>query len=224
MENNSYRYLQSLQDSDNDIPNPKQDVIGWKVKSEAGAYLGKVTDLLYDTQVMTVRYLVIDLSDNGMNLEDKKVMIPVGMATLHPSDDEIILPNIHMDQFIALPAFDEDELNQQTEKQIWSIIGSPAALRMGETIAEFDQNQFYAHHHFDENRFYNRSRAADTIDPDPARSTEQHTIHELIENSLQHDLHAAETEIGNGTHHNEGKKIDLETDGRDNDNTSPFPL
>lgn len=158
MENNNYSYLQSLQQSDHDIPNPKQDVIGWEVKNEAGAFLGEVTDLLFDAQAMTVRYLIVDLSDNGMNLEDKQVMIPVGMATLHPSDDEIILPNIHMDQFIALPEYDEDEVNPQTEQQVWKTIGSPAALRMEEATAEFDQQAFYTHHHFDENKFYNRNK------------------------------------------------------------------
>ena len=211
MENNTYRYLQSLQQSDHDIPNPKQDVIGWEVKNEAGAFLGEVTDLLFDTQAMTVRYLIIDLTGNGMNLEDKQVMIPVGMATLHPSDDEIILPNIHLDQFAALPPYDEEEINQQTEQQVWETLGSPAALRMEETMAEFDQQQFYAHHHFDESRFYNRNKADENIDPNPERVTEQNTIHELIENSLQHDLHAAEGETGAGTHHNEGKDIDQRT-------------
>ncbi|TKC09884.1 PRC-barrel domain containing protein [Pedobacter polaris] len=161
MENNTYSYLQSLQQSD--IPNPKQDVIGWEVKNEAGAFLGKVTDLLYDTQAMTVRYLVIDLTANGMNLEDKKVMIPVGIASLHPNDDEIILPNLHIDQFTALPAYNKDEIGSNTEQYIRNVIGSPAALRLEETIAEFDQQQFYAHHHFDDSKFYKRNKTEETI-------------------------------------------------------------
>ncbi|RZK13091.1 MAG: PRC-barrel domain containing protein [Flavobacterium sp.] len=211
MTNPNYRNLKSLQLSD-DSPNPKQDVIGWEVKNEAGAYLGEVTDLLFDPKAMTVRYLVIDLTNNGMTLEDKKVMIPVGMATLHPSDDEIILPNIHLDQFIALPDYEQDVVNQHTEQQIWETLGSPAALRMEETIAEFDQEHFYSHDHFDETRFYNRNKADAHIDTTKTRVTEQHTIHELIENSLQHDLHAAAPETGTNTHHNEGKQIDQRTD------------
>ena len=203
MENNNYRYLQSLRQSDHAIPGPKPDVIGWEVKNEAGAYLGEVTDLLY-SQAMTVRYLVIDLSDNGMNLEDKKVMIPVGMATLHPSDDEIILTNIHINQFIALPQYDEDEVNQHTEQQTWGTLGSPSALRMEETLAEFDQQAFYSHHHFDQNRFYNRNKSDQDIELNPGRNHEQDTTHELIENSLQQGQFAD----GKGTQLSEDIKPD----------------
>ncbi|MGF1923441.1 MAG: PRC-barrel domain-containing protein [Bacteroidia bacterium] len=195
MENFTYNQLQSLTNSSWELPNPKQNVMGWEVKNEGGAYLGVITDLLYDTQVMTVRYLVIDLSENGMQLDDKKVMIPVGLANLHPSENEIILPNLHIDQFNALPSYRQENIGPEIEQQIRSIIGSPAALRLEETIAEYDQQQFYAHHHFDERKFYSRNSAEFVVN-NTERAEQEHTIHDLIENSIQHDLHAAAPKIG----------------------------
>jgi hypothetical protein len=83
-------------------------------------------------------------------------MIPIGLAHLHTSADEVVLPNIHIDQFNALPNYEQGAIGPDTEMYIRSVIGSPAALRIEETISEFDQNQFYMHHHFDKERFYER--------------------------------------------------------------------
>ena len=221
MENNSYNNLQSLSQSSYQVRDEEPNVIGWEVKNEAGAYVGEVADLLYDNQSMTVRYLVIDLLDNGMNLDDKTVMIPIGIANLHASDDEVLIPNIHIDQFNALPEYQPGQVSPETEQEIREVIGSPAALRIEETIAEFDQQQFYQHHHFNSQRFYQRGNNPNASTPSGQRVDEQQTIHQLIENSIEHDLQAATPETGSNTHHNEGKKIDEVQKDVDN-NVTPY--
>jgi len=210
MENNNentYIHLQSLMGSDHDIPHPKHDVIGWKLISESGTYIGEVIDLLYDTQVMTVRYLVIEITQNGSTLEGKHTLIPVGIATLHPELDEITLPNLHQDQLDLLPDYLEGEVGPATEQQVRAVIGSPAALRMEETMVEFDQQAFYAHHHFDSERFSDRQTPTPANEPQAPREEQSQTIHELIENSKANDLHAANEETGQNTHHNEQHEI-----------------
>jgi len=194
MEQRNYRNLQGLLKSDFQIVSGEPNIIGWKVKSESNADIGEVKDLLFDPQTNAVRYLIVDLRGNGMNLNDKNVMIPIGIAHLHTSDDEVILPNVHIDQFNALPDYKENEIGPETEMCIRNVIGSPAALRMEEAVAEFDQNQFYTHHHFDKDKFYQRNTAATTI-------------HDLVENSKAHNLHAADEETGKDTHHNEQHQI-----------------
>lgn len=156
----TYRYLQELSGSDFQIVDDEPNIIGWEVKNENGTYIGEVEELLFDQQARAVRYMIVDLNDNGMNLEDKKVMIPLGIAHLHVSDDEVVLPGLHIDQFNALPEYDKAQLGPELEVQIRSVIGSPAALRMEDTITEFDQNAFYDHHHFDRGRFYQRGGLA----------------------------------------------------------------
>jgi hypothetical protein len=156
MEQNTYRYLQELSGSDYQIVDGEPNITGWKVKSESDSYIGEVKDLLFDPQTRAVRYLIVDLENNGMNLGQKKVMIPIGIAHLHVSDDEVVLPNVHLDQFNALPPYEEDKIGPETEVYIREVIGSPAALRIEEKIVQFDQDTFYAHQHFDQQKFYQR--------------------------------------------------------------------
>ncbi|MDQ7947416.1 MAG: PRC-barrel domain-containing protein [Pedobacter sp.] len=162
---NTYRYLQELSKSEFQIVGGEPNIIGWKVKNEHDAFIGEIKELLFDPETNAVRYLVIDLSNNGMHLEDKQVMIPIGLANIHISEDEIILPNIHLEQFNALPDYQFDRIGPETEVIIRSIIGSPAALRIEETITEFDQESFYAHHHFDSDKFYRPNPDNENIDP-----------------------------------------------------------
>jgi hypothetical protein len=199
---NTYRYLQELSKSDYQIVGGEPNIMGWEVKNENGTYIGEVSELLFDPETQAVRYLVIDLKDNGMHLDDKLVMIPIGLAHLHVSDDEVVLPNIHIDQFNALPDYDPDSTGPETEVYIRSIIGSPAALRIEETITEFDQNQFYDHHHFDKGRLYQRGSSTESTEPfatsnETVRSEEEETIAQLIDNSkYQHPTDGSITENG----------------------------
>lgn len=163
MEHNTYRYLQPLSDSDYQIVDGEPNITGWEVKNDTNHYLGKVDDLLFDPDTRAVRYIVVDLTENGMNLADKKVMIPIGIASLHQSEDEVILPNVHIAQFTALPAYEFGKIGVETEMRIRSVIGNPAVLGMEEGEKAFNQNEFYNHHHFDKNRFYNRIKSDDPI-------------------------------------------------------------
>ena len=156
---NTYRSLQELSKSDYQIVGGEPNIIGWEVENENGTFIGEVKELLFDPETQAVRYMIIDLAENGMHLDHKHVMIPIGLAHLHVSGDEVTLPNIHIDQFNALPDYELTKVGPETEVYIRSIIGSPAALRIEESISEFDQNAFYTHHHFDKDRFYQRGHS-----------------------------------------------------------------
>ncbi len=71
MEQHTYRYLTELSGSDYQIVEGEPDIRGWEVKSESGAYIGEVDELLFDPQA-TVSYLVVHLDDNDMAIRDKK--------------------------------------------------------------------------------------------------------------------------------------------------------
>lgn len=148
--------LAPLKGIDYQVKDGQPDILGWNVKNESGAGIGTIDDLLFDPQSNAVRYLIIDLSSSELTLEPKKVMIPIGIAQLNQAEDEVILPNLHLDQYHALPAFQDQEVSGDTEIQIRQIIGSPAALRMEETIIAYDRDTFYQHQHFDHGKFYDR--------------------------------------------------------------------
>ncbi|RZM30167.1 MAG: PRC-barrel domain containing protein [Pedobacter sp.] len=156
MKDQQSTHLSPLAHSDYQIIEGEPNIFGWNVKSENGASIGKIVDLLFDTQSNAVRYLIIDLSESDMGIGDKKVMLPIGIAHLHTENDEVILPSLHLDQFRALPPYQLDQVNANTEMQVRLVIGSPAALRIEDSIVEYDVRKFYHHHHFDRGRFYAR--------------------------------------------------------------------
>jgi len=157
MENSSYQPLYALNQTNYEIVDGEPDITGWEVINEADLPIGKIKDLLFDPQSNAVRYLVIELSEDLISTGGKSVMIPIGIAHLHPELNHVILPNLHLDQFNALPTYVDGEIGPATEQQIREIIGSPAALRIEEAIIDFDQQQFYLHHHFDLGKFYRKN-------------------------------------------------------------------
>ena len=85
-ENTAFNHLEELGDSDYEIVDGEPNIKGWDVKNEQGQKIGEVNELLFDTQARKVRYLIVDLDDNELNLDDKKVLIPIGVAELYDSD------------------------------------------------------------------------------------------------------------------------------------------
>lgn len=205
MEEGRKNHLQSVSESDYQLIDGEQNIFGWKVKNEADVSIGVVKDLLFELETNAIRYVVVDLSEGMLNLNDKKVAIPIGIAALQKELPEVIIPNIHGDQFAALPAYDTDKMDDETERKIRMIIGSPAALRIEETIAELVDQQFYKHDHFDTARFYGNRKPSDFV----PRDTQEHTIHDMIENSKENNFHAADEQTGVNSRHNEGKQIDI---------------
>lgn len=205
MEEERKSHLQSVSESDYQIVDGEQNIFGWKVKNEADVSIGVVKDLLFELETNSIRYVIVDLNEGIFTLNDKKVAIPIGIAQLHEELPEVIIPNIHGDQFAALPAYDKDKMDEETERQIRMVIGSPAALRMEETIAELEDQQFYKHNHFDTAKFYGNRPSFEIS----GRNTQEQTIHQMIENSKDNNLNAAEEQTGVNSHHNEGKQIDI---------------
>jgi uncharacterized protein (TIGR02271 family) len=82
--------LEELGGSNYEIVDGEQNIKGWDVKNEQGKKIGEVDELLFNPASRSVRYLVVDLDDNELELEndDRKVLIPIGLAELHSDDIE----------------------------------------------------------------------------------------------------------------------------------------
>ena len=66
--------------SDFEIVDGEPDIRGWDVWDTRGKKIGEVEDLIIDAQKKKARYIVLDLDDNEFDLDDRKVLIPIGMA------------------------------------------------------------------------------------------------------------------------------------------------
>ena len=156
-ENKRKTRLQKLSGSDFEIEDGQPDIRGWDVKDSSGKKLGDVDELIFDYQSCKVRYLVVDLDKNDYDLEDKDVLVPIGIAELHERDDDVILPGVTPDQLRSLPEYDEDRFDTAYESSVRNVFGGlgASALSGGSTY----DDDFYNHDHFNEDNLYrNRTR------------------------------------------------------------------
>ncbi len=156
-ENNRQTRLQKLSGSDFEISDGEPDIRGWDVKDASGKRFGEVEELIFDYESRKVRYLVIDLEENDYDLDDKEVLVPIGVAELHENDDDVILSGVTAEQLLALPEYDEDRFDTEHETSVRNVFGGlgGAALAGGSN----KDDDFYNHEHFNESNLYrNRNR------------------------------------------------------------------
>lgn len=117
-----HRRLQEMDHSGFEVVKGEPDIRGWDVKNMHNQKIGEVEDLIVDAQEKKVRYLVVDLDDNKLNLDHRKVLVPIGLAELDEHKDDVLIPNVSPEQFAALPPYDKDHLTPDVERRISSTL------------------------------------------------------------------------------------------------------
>lgn len=90
----------------------------WTVVNSARQFIGTVRDLLIDEQPR-VRYLILNLTGNIWNIEEREVLIPISTAELHRHTQEVMLPNITAQQISALPDYIQGNVIISTDSEIY---------------------------------------------------------------------------------------------------------
>lgn len=93
------------------VADGEPDIRGWEVLGADGRRLGRVDDLLVDTQANKVRYVDVD----G---EGRHVTIPIGYATLERERREVVVDRLGDEQFSALPAYDRGPITRDFEERV----------------------------------------------------------------------------------------------------------
>ncbi len=83
LEENKYTHLVELGGSDYEIIDGEPDIRDWDVKNNFGLKIGEVDELLFDPQTSKVRYIVIDINNSKLDIEQKKIIVPIGAASLY---------------------------------------------------------------------------------------------------------------------------------------------
>lgn len=196
---NSYNGLEELSNSNYQIKDGEPDITGWSVLSRSGEKIGEVEDLLFDRQARKVRYLVVQLQSSGEEIDDdnRRVLAPVGVAELRGELEEVALPVGSADEMAGLPAYESGRLSPEDELQIRAIFGG--------STAPYEHPQFYAHEHFDDNKFYNREAMPDnnTIIPaenmgDEGSADRAERASQIVERLNQSDEEPKSTEFPQG--------------------------
>jgi len=123
MEKKKYNRLQELDHSKFEIVKGEPDIRGWDVRYMTGQKLGSVEELIIDAQEKKVRYMVVDLDENELKLIHRKILIPIGLAELDKKEDDVLIPNISLEQLSRLPEYEKNNLNPIIERRISSTLG-----------------------------------------------------------------------------------------------------
>lgn len=148
--------LVTLHDADFEVADGFPDPRGWEVRAggKDGQKVGKVDELLIDPAEQRVRYLVVKLDDDISHAKDRKVLIPVGVATLDDDDDRVLVPNKTPEFFAGLPEYDPERFSREHEDRVREhVVGAPLP-------AQGTARDYYAGEQYDENRLF-RARGAE---------------------------------------------------------------
>lgn len=146
--------LQELDRSNYEIVKGEPDIRGWDVRYFTGQKLGSVEELILDAQEKKVRYLVVDLGDNDLKLVRRKLLIPIGLAELDYKEDDVLIPNISLEQLSRLPDYDRDNLTPGFERRISSTFGRENYSTANE-YEDLDP-EFYRHEHYNPDNLYRK--------------------------------------------------------------------
>ena len=165
--------MEELHDSNFEIVDGEPDISGWKIRARSGKRIGKVKDLLFDSHSRKVRYIIADLDNNELGIDDdRRVLIPIGMAELYtraerhdrererdrrdpaydsydPTLDEkvVYLHTVTAEQLDDLPSYEKGRVSRHIEVAIRRILEPPER-------DDYERDEFYHHRHFNDDNFY----------------------------------------------------------------------
>ena len=151
--------LEELSGSDFEIADGQPDISGWDVIDTSGRYLGEIEELIFDKQSRKVRYLIVNLEDNEVEIDERVVLVPIGLATIHEEDDDVILAELTATRLNVLPEYEKGKITPQLETRIRdTFTGLAAAVAAGADTYRSHPDTFYEHEHFNEQQFYANRR------------------------------------------------------------------
>jgi sporulation protein YlmC with PRC-barrel domain len=162
MDNIKHRRLQEMDRSDFGVIKGEPDIRGWDVRNSSGRKIGEVEELIVDAQERKVRYMVVDLDDNELDLRKHRVLIPIGLAELDKEEDDVLLPSVSVEQLRHLPTYDLNILDDTTEKMICVVLGreedqdrrEQRSDQQGGEYTTGANQEFYRHNYFDDDNLY----------------------------------------------------------------------
>ncbi len=112
---NENRHLKELGKSSYQVAAGDSDIRGWVVKNVDGRIVGVVDDLVIDSEAEKVKYMVVDLSSNELQLRDRKVLLPIDLAQLDVPFRNVIYPAAMANELAAIPTHEKGRFFYQTE-------------------------------------------------------------------------------------------------------------
>ncbi|MES2266034.1 MAG: PRC-barrel domain-containing protein [Bacteroidota bacterium] len=141
-DNNADYNLYELSESDFEIIDGQPEVFGWDVRDTHKNKVGEVYELLFDEEALKVRYIVIDMENNDVDLEEGRVLIPIENVEFDLENDEVKMPGVSVTNLLALPLYEKGRvINRETDAEIVRALDKaeagapipPGSLNVGKT-------------------------------------------------------------------------------------------
>lgn len=198
--------LVRLKDTDDlKIVKEDPDVRGWAVLTADNLEIGKVDELIIDTNAMKVRYLVVDLYDDyAADKVDHYMLLPIGAARLHDKDNTVLVSGIKSTTVLNYPVYRGSDISRDYEHSVrdyfnrggmttgssnvnmasgmpGSTMSASSIAPTGSTIIQTDENHIHGHVGDDRNDLSNRSTTSGTARPQPGTTSPMtdRTIHQV---------------------------------------------
>jgi photosynthetic reaction center H subunit len=168
------------------------DIRGWSVITANGAKLGKVHDLIVDTNAMRTRYLDVTLAKHVASTgDDRDVLLPIGAASLNRKNEMVLINDDVVAKVNALPEYRHgaSTLTRDYENSVLTTLGAPPLA-----------SDYEDHKHFDDKRFFKGDRPIERdVTREAADVTEERVIERrpMIEEVIVRKRHATDEEIAN---------------------------
>ena len=158
MDNVRSIHLEELKGSDYEIAEGMTDILGWEITDYTGLIIGKVRDLLFDTNAKKVRYIITILEG-----DDEGVLIPIGKVQLDEDQNLVIVQDLTLRQLRGLPMYIKDNLTAEDEYAIQHLFQfyETKKLEAEKRDMAFNKDTFYNNENFNQDHFYNKTEGDD---------------------------------------------------------------
>ncbi|MBW3572569.1 MAG: DUF2382 domain-containing protein [Gemmatimonadetes bacterium] len=116
------------------VADGEPDIRGWDVMTGDGSRLGKVDDLLVDTQANKVRYVDVDVDG-----DNRHVTVPIGYARLEQNRHQVLVDRLGREQLRALPTYTHGGITPEYEEQV----GRACDLNTAASTPDFYENDAF---------------------------------------------------------------------------------
>lgn len=153
LEEKKYDRLHELSGSDFEIADQRPDITGWEIFDANGDYIGDVKDLIFDRESYKVRYIIADYEEDLDADKSRLILLPIGLVTLHESDDEVILTEAIGANIPFLPSYEKGNITPALEAEIRDVLTNDHLNTIEESSYERHPEGFYDHSHFDDSGY-----------------------------------------------------------------------
>jgi len=145
-------HLKELHSSEFEIAAGEPNIRNWKVIGLQNQEVGRVEELLFNEVSHRVRYLVVNMNGKPLNLISRSVLIPASLVDLLRDEKVVLLKGINLTHLASLPTYEKGKISRETELMIRDVF-SPGYAGVYENRELTDDEEFYSHENFDNERF-----------------------------------------------------------------------